>query len=165
MSERILIALFLIVLTLTCTPSSAQQATPNSGAIEDIVKNSGWKKRDQPLTAEISGALSERLDGINTLIDESEYQEALTELEETSRRRLADYEEAVILQMLGYVHGLAGNTDLAIEHWEKTLATEQLTPFQHQGVLFSLAHQYAAKQDFEKAIELMTEWFLYEERA
>lgn len=164
---RTLLHRSLLTLTLLCsTPGVAQtnnaSEEPGSGAIENIVERSQWKKRDQPEFATIDAALVSRLNAINGLIDDDKLQEALTQLHDVLRRRLTEYPEAIVFQSIGYVHARLGDTDQSIEYFEKALASGALPSSQHQGVVYTVAHQYSARQEFDKSIALMTEWFQYE---
>lgn len=105
-----------------------------------------------------------RIDMVNRYIDQNALQAAMDELLELQRRAgLAPFEEAVLLQLTGYVYAGMGKPDLAIEAYEQILAGEELPQPMHQGALYTLAHLYAEKQAFEKTIELMLEWFQYEQ--
>ena len=108
--------------------------------------------------------LMRSIDVVNRNIDLTAFQAALSELLELQRRpNLAPFEKAVLVQLTGYVYAQMGKTDLAIEAYEEILADEELPHPMHQGALYTLAHLYTEKQEFDKTIELMLEWFQYEQ--
>ncbi len=161
--------LFLLTILLYGPPSNGQEAATIAGSYEEILSSYGMKPYEQPERVSIGYQLHNRLEAINTMIYEEKYREALDDIREAlddieSRveKKHTDFVKAALYQMMGYVHGIMANVDLSIESFEKALATEALLPQEHQGVLYALANQYASKEDFEKAIELMSNWFAYE---
>ena len=152
---------FLVIgLSLLSVPIFAQD---DDILIDKVTENREAGERTTPV---IGGALQTRFEVVNELIDQNNLQAALDELktlESQSKLRTGPFGEAVIFMMIGFVNGSLENLDEAIKYYEKALATEELPGPMHQGSLFSLAHIHAAKQEFEKALELMRELFLYEE--
>ncbi len=157
-----LIVLAVVMCSSAIVVRAQTQADPSSGAIEDIVagqRNVGTSKTVPALGL----LLIQRIDVVNDLIDQNALQTALKELKELEQRPgLSPFEEAVIMEMLAFVYGSMGETDLAIEYYEKVLEEEEIPPPMHQGALYTLAHMYSEKEDFEKSIELIWEWFSYE---
>jgi tetratricopeptide (TPR) repeat protein len=111
---------------------------------------------------QVSDGVFFKIETVGKLIDEEDYDRALVEMQLLENRSLNKYERAAVWQMTGYVHGVKGNTALAIEYSEKALAAQTLPRFAHQGVLYSLASLYSAEENYERSIELLQLWFQYE---
>jgi len=112
---------------------------------------------------QVSDGVFFKIETVGKLIDEENYDRALIEMQLLENRSLNKYERAAVWQMTGFVHGMTGNTALAIEYSEKALAAQTLPQFAHQGVLYSLASLYSAEENYERSIEVLQLWFQYEE--
>lgn len=112
---------------------------------------------------EVSDGLFLKFETVGKLLDENNVDQALLEVQQLEKRSLNKYERAAVWQMSGYIHGLLGNSELAIEYFEKALVAQTLPQFAHQGVLYSLASLYSGEGDFQRSIELLQLWFQSEE--
>jgi tetratricopeptide (TPR) repeat protein len=119
------------------------------------------KPRD--IIPEVSDGIYSKIENVGKLLDENDFDRALVEMQQLEKRSLNKYEKAAVWQMIGYVHGVLGNSGLAIEYLEKALAAQMLTQFAHQGVLYSLASLYSGEGEFQRAIDLLQRWFQYED--
>jgi len=109
--------------------------------------------------------LIQRIEVVNEYIDQNAFQSALDELLALERRpNLSPFEAAVITELKGFVYASMGKTDFAIEAYEEALEGEELPHPMHQGALYTLAHLYSSERDFDKSVELMLEWFRYEQQ-
>jgi tetratricopeptide (TPR) repeat protein len=161
--------LFLLAVLLYGPPSNGQEAATTGWSREALLAESGIESYEEPKRVSIGAQLHNRLENINTMILAEKYQEALHDIqgalddvESLNEKNHIDFVKATLYQMMGYVHGLIPNVDLSIENFEMALETEALLPQEQQGVRYALANQYASKEDFEKAIEIMRGWFAYE---
>jgi tetratricopeptide (TPR) repeat protein len=111
---------------------------------------------------QVSDGIFLKIETVGKLLDDEDFDRALVEMRQLEKRSLNKYERAAVWQMIGYVHGVLGNSGLAIEYFEKALAAQTLPQFAHQGVLYSLASLYSGEEDFQRAIDLLQLWFLYE---
>ena len=112
---------------------------------------------------EVSDGVYLKIETVGKLLDEEDFDQALVQMEQLERRSLNKYERAAVWQMIGYIHGVLGNPDLAIENFEKALAAQTLPQIAHQGVLYSLASLYSGEGEYERSIELLQLWFQYED--
>ena len=113
---------------------------------------------------EVSDGIYLKIETVGKLLDEDDFDQALVQMEQLERRSLNKYERAAVWQMIGYIHGVLGNPDLAIENFEKALVAQALPQIAHQGVLYSLASLYSGEGKFQRSIELLQLWFQYEEK-
>lgn len=119
------------------------------------------EREQRPQT--MSEAIYKRLEAIHELIGNNENAEALargTALLEKSR--MNDYERALVLQAVGFVHANESRFPQAIDYFEKSLALDALPTQAQQGMLYSLAGLYAAQEQYMKSIETARQWFKYE---
>ncbi len=119
--------------------------------------------KPREIIPEVSDGVYLKLETVGKLLDEENFDRALVEMQQLERRSLNKYERAAVWQMIGYVHGVMGNSTLAIEHLEKALAAQALPQIAHQGVLYSLASLYSGEGEFQRSIDLLQLWFQYEE--
>jgi tetratricopeptide (TPR) repeat protein len=119
--------------------------------------------KPREIIPEVSDGVYLKLETVGKLLDEENFDRALIEMQQLERRSLNKYERAAVWQMIGYVHGVLGNSTLAIEHLEKALAAQALPQIAHQGVLYSLASLYSGEGEFQRSIDLLQLWFQYEE--
>jgi tetratricopeptide (TPR) repeat protein len=119
--------------------------------------------KPREIIPEVSDGVYLKLETVGKLLDEENFDRALVEMQQLERRSLNKYERAAVWQMIGYVHGVLGNSTLAIEHLEKALAAQALPQIAHQGVLYSLASLYSGEGEFQRSIDLLQLWFQYEE--
>ena len=115
------------------------------------------------LIPQMSDGIFSKIETVGELLDEEEYEQALVEMRQLENRSLNKYERAAVWQMSGYVHGVLGNSELAIEYFEKALVAQTLPQSAHQVVLYSLASLYSGEGKFQRAIDLLLLWFEYED--
>ena len=120
------------------------------------------------LEREVKGqAMSEpvykRLSAIHELMGEDQNAEAMQRANVLLENgRLNDYERALVLQAIGFIHANESRIEPAIDFFEQSLALNALQAAAQQGMLYSLASLYAAEGKYMKAIETAREWFKYE---
>lgn len=102
----------------------------------------------------------QRLNAIHTLIDAGKTDAALAALEEllpaVGQRR---YEQAVVLQNLGYVQASRDSFQAAIKAFEESLALEALPENAMQQMRYNLAQLYLATGNPSRAVTMLGKWF------
>jgi len=101
-----------------------------------------------------------RISRSHTAIEEGKYQEALNELLD-----LADdvkdrpYEHAVTLQSIGYVYINQEKWELAAQYFSRAVRLNALPEEPQKQAIYTLAQIYATTGEFQKTIDLLTDWF------
>ncbi len=92
------------------------------------------------------------------LMGDNKFAEALSKLDAMQRMDLNDYERALVLQTIGFVHAQQGQYPQAIRNFEACLALNALPQKAQQGMLYSLASLYMSQDMFQKAIDTLNRW-------
>jgi tetratricopeptide (TPR) repeat protein len=116
------------------------------------------------LTAAAGQSLSpstyQQLSEIHKLIDQQAYDAALSALRDLLRDvQQRPYEEAVVLQTLGYVQVSREAYPAAIRALEQSLALQQLPDDTQQRLRYDLAQLYVAEDQAGKAAQILETWF------
>ncbi|MEM1438492.1 MAG: hypothetical protein AAF545_01105 [Pseudomonadota bacterium] len=104
-----------------------------------------------------------RLSAIHELMGEGQNAEAMERGQALLKKSMNDYERALVLQAIGFIHANENRIPQAIDYFEQSLALNSLQTAAQQGMLYSLASLYAAESQFLKSIETAREWFKYEQ--
>ena len=139
--------------------SSLAVSGPASGQdeLKDDRKIEKYRKSSESMTESVY----RRLGNAQEAIGEENYDEALATLKRLSNASLNDYEEALVLQTFGYAYIQQNRLKLAVDYFEKSLAMESLPGEAQQGMLYTLASQYASAGRYQDAIDTMSTWFRY----
>ena len=101
-----------------------------------------------------------KIEAINENIEKEEFQEALErlrELEESTKDN--DYEQAVTMQMYGYVYISMEEYGKALTYLERALKLNALPKEPERQVIYLTAQIYSSLEQYQKTIDLMTDWF------
>jgi hypothetical protein len=103
-----------------------------------------------------SGALNEglyrRLERIMDLISKNEYVEAEAKLKELDMDRASGYEQAIILQTLGFVYNATKRDPQALKAFEQAVATNSLPQQQHEQLMLNVAHLYIVSDKLDQGM-------------
>jgi len=116
------------------------------------------------LTAAAAQALTpliyQQLGEVHEHIDRQAYDTALAALRDLLREvQQKSYEEAVVLQTLGYVQVSREDYAAAIRALEQSLALQQLPDDTQQQLRYDLAQLYVAEERSDKAVQILEVWF------
>lgn len=110
-----------------------------------------------------AGALSkpvyDKLTKAQEQVDAKDYAGALRTLGSLDQEDLSPYELANLLNFYGFVHYNEGNTQRAIQSYERLLTIPELEPQLGTQTLFTLAQLYATTENWQKTIEYLNRWF------
>jgi len=134
-------------------PASAQEELNDDRKIE----------RHREITQSLTEPVYKRLNAVHEKLADKKFDKAIADLVKLEMIPLKTYEEALVLQTFGFAYVQQSKYQLALDYFEKCLAKDSLPGAALQGMLYSLAGLYAAEGQYLKAIEMMREWFRYEE--
>lgn len=103
-----------------------------------------------------------RFNALVELYTQSKYPEALKAAQEYVAGDLNDYERAMGEQIYGYVLIALDRVAEAVPHFEKTVELDALPNNSHFSMMKSLAQLYSSREQWQKSIDLMTEYFRYQ---
>lgn len=111
-------------------------------------------------TPELSDRTYRTVNKVQKYIANETYQDAKQELVSALERRgNKNYDQAVLLQQLGYIHSMEDNYAQAITYFAKALDVGALPTAVAQQVRYSLAQLYMVQENFGETVSLMRQWF------
>ena len=103
-----------------------------------------------------------RFDTIQTLYSENKFQETLTAIENYLKTDLNPYERAMGEQMYGFVLISLDRLSEAVPRFEKAIELDALPNQAHFNMMRSLAQLYASREQWQKSIDMMTQYLRYQ---
>lgn len=103
-----------------------------------------------------------RFETIQELYSDGEYREAKANLDAMMKLQLNDYEQAMAQQMYGYTYIALEDYPRAITAFEKAIQIDALPNQAHFNLMRSLAGLYASRDDWQKAVDLLTQYLRYQ---
>lgn len=103
-----------------------------------------------------------RFDALVELYTTSKYSEALKAAQEFVSGDLNNYERAMGEQIYGYALIALDRVDEAVPHFEKTIELNALPNNAHFSMMRALAQLYSSREEWQKSIDLMMEYFRYQ---
>lgn len=103
-----------------------------------------------------------RFDALTALYTDGKYQEALRAAEDFLRSDLNDYERAMGEQIYGYVLIALDRMPEAIARFERALELDALPNNAHFSMMKALAQLYASREQWQKSIDMMTQYLRYQ---
>lgn len=146
------LCLALIVGVLAFGSAAAQKATE-----EDRAKTK--TKQAQAVSKEVY----ERITKAQELVDAKDYKGALKSLNSLyDPEKLTEYEQANVLNYLGFVYYNMDDTQNAIRIYEKMIAIPELEPQMAKQTTFTLAQLLTMEEQYARALSTLDKWFLLE---
>lgn len=109
---------------------------------------------------ELSDRTYRTVNKVQKYIANEAYQDAKAELESAlDRSGNKKYDQAVLLQQLGYIYSIEDNYAKATEYFAQALKIDALPVAVAQQVRYSLAQLYMVQEKFANTIALMKQWF------
>lgn len=111
----------------------------------------------------VSKEVYERIQKGQELVDAKDYNGALRLLEGLyNPDKLTEYEQANVLNYIGFIHYNMDNMPAAIRTYEKLLAIPSLEPQMAKQITFTLAQLYMVEESYPKALTTLDKWFTME---
>ena len=146
------LCLALIVGVLAFGSAGAQKAT-------DEDRDKTKTKQAQAVSKEVY----ERIQKAQEMVDEKNYNGALKTLNNLyNPDKLTEYEQANVLNYIGFVYYNMDDTKNAIRTYEKMLAIPTLEPQQAKQTTFTMAQLLTMEEQYGKALATLDKWFVLE---
>ncbi len=111
----------------------------------------------------VSKAVYEKIEKAQEMVDAKNYQGALRALNSLyDPDKLTEYEQANVLNYIGFVYFNIENIPSAIRTYEKLLAIPGLEPQMAKQTTYTLAQLYTMEEQYSKALSTLDKWFLLE---
>ncbi len=97
------------------------------------------------------------------MIDGRDYNSALRSLNNLyNPEKLTEYEQANVLNFIGFVYYNMDDIDNAIQTYERMLVIPTLEPQMAKQTMYTLSQLYTMKKQYAKALSTLEHWFLLE---
>ena len=111
----------------------------------------------------VSKAVYERITKAQEMVDGKDYQGALKTLNSLyNPDKLTEYEQANVLNYIGFIHYNMDNTAQAIQTYEKMLAIPSLEPQMAKQTTFIVAQLLMVEEKYPQALATLNKWFTLE---
>lgn len=111
----------------------------------------------------VSKEVYERIQKAQEDVDAKDYDAALRKLNALyNPDKLTEYEQANVLNYLGFVYYNMENTRKAIETYERMLAIPSLEPQMAKQTTYTLAQLYTMEEQYQQALNTLDKWFAME---
>ncbi len=116
------------------------------------------KKRNAPT---LSIQVNKRLEAVQVAFEEKNYPQASQLLDALARKKINDYEMAMVSYFRGLLYYEQENFAQAIRSYEAVIANDRLPYGFADSVKFTIAQLYFAEENYRKSIQLLDEWLVY----
>jgi tetratricopeptide (TPR) repeat protein len=148
-----LIAIALIA-TLAIAPGYAQEESERD-------------RRDNQKTKQaqaVSKEVYESIQKAQELVDAKDLNGALRIVERLyDPEKLTNYEQANVLNYLGFIHYSLDNIPAAMSTYQKMIKGPELEPQLLKQTTYTLAQLYTMQEDYNRALSMLDDWFKLEE--
>jgi len=103
-----------------------------------------------------------RFNTVTELYTADEFNKALEAVQSYLDRQLSDYERAMGEQIYGFILISLDRVTESIPHFERVLELDALPNRAHFDMMRSLAQLYASREEWQKSIDMMTEYLRYQ---
>ena len=111
----------------------------------------------------VSKEVYERIQKAQEMVDEKEYQGALRLLNNLyNPDKLTEYEQANVLNYIGFVYYNIDDTNNAIRTYERMLAIPTLEPQLAKQTTYTVAQLLTMQENYSKALSTLNKWFTLE---
>lgn len=117
------------------------------------------KRRPGPT---LSIQVNKRLEAVQVAFDEKNYPEASELLNALARKKINDYEMAMVSYFRGLLYYEQENFAQSIRSYEAVLTNDRLPYSFYDSVKFTVAQLYFAEENYRKSIQILDEWLVYQ---
>ena len=111
----------------------------------------------------VSKEVYERIQKAQEMVDAKEYQQALKSLNSLyNPDKLTEYEQANVLNYIGFVYYNIDDINNAIRTYERMLALPTLEPQMAKQTTYTMAQLLTMEEDYAKALSTLNKWFVLE---
>lgn len=111
----------------------------------------------------VSKEVYERITKAQEMVDAKNYSGALKALNSLyNPDKLTEYEQANVLNYLGFVHYNMDNVSQAVRTYERLLAIPSLEPQMAKQTMFTMAQLLTVEEQYSKALSAIDRWFTME---
>ncbi len=136
------------------------------GSAEAQQKKATEEDRDKTKTKQaqaVSKAVYEKITKAQELVDAKDYKGALKSLNALyNPDKLTEYEQANVLNYLGFVYYNMDDTKGAIRTYEKMLAIPSLEEQMAKQATYTVAQLLTMEEDYPRALTALNKWFMLE---
>ena len=145
-----ILATLLLCAALTFSPAMAQ---------DDEARDQQKTKQAQAVSKEVY----DKIQKAQEMVDAKNYQGALKALNNLyNPEKLTPYEQANVLNYIGFVYFNIENIPGAISTYTKLLALPELEPQLAKQTTYTLAQLYTMEEQYQNALRTLDKWFLLE---
>lgn len=116
-------------------------------------------KRETKKVQSLSKATYDKLTKAQEQLDAKNYDGALRILTNLDKSKLTPYEMANIDNFLGYVYYSKGDTNRAMQAYERLIRNPEVEPQMRNQTLYTLASLEAQRDNWDKTIGYLNDWF------
>jgi tetratricopeptide (TPR) repeat protein len=123
-------------------------------------------ERDKQATKQaqaVSKDVYDKIQKAQEMVDAKDYQGALRSLRNLyNPDKLTEYEQANVLNYIGFVYYNMDDVPNAIRTYEQMVAIPSLEPQMAKQTTYTLAQLYTMEENYQKALDTLNKWFLLE---
>jgi len=132
-----------------------------------MAQGSGQADKDDDTKTKQAQAVSkevyERITKAQEMVDAKDYNGALKALNSLyNPDKLTEYEQANVLNYIGFIHYNMDNMPAALSTYEKLLSIPSLEPQMAKQITFTMAQLYTVEENYAKALTTIDKWFALE---
>jgi tetratricopeptide (TPR) repeat protein len=147
--------LFVFVLVSAAAAASPEATNAEAPATAEAVEKTAPRKQ-----AALNSTVAERLLIANAYLEKNELDDALSVVDELAQiRKLTPTDRAQIARFRGYILIAKGDMSDGGKAFEAALAENALDEGSKQGMVYSLAQIYTQAGQYDRARELIDDWF------
>ena len=148
-----------ICLTLMC---AALAVNPAAAQDDDAAKRESQKQKTKQAQA-VSKEVYDRITKAQELVDAKDYQGALKSLNSLyNPDKLTEYEQANVLNYIGFVYYNMDDITNAIRTYERMVAIPSLEDQMKKQTTYTMAQLFTMEEQYEKALSTLDKWFILE---
>jgi len=141
---------------------SAFAASPALAQDEDQAERESQKQKTKQAQA-VSKAVYDQITKAQEMVDAKNYAGALKSLNNLyNPDKLTEYEQANVLNYIGFVYYNMDDTINAIRTYERMVAIPSLEPQMAKQTMYTLAQLYTMEEQYPKALTTLDRWFRLE---
>ncbi len=111
----------------------------------------------------VSKEVYDRIQKAQELVDGKDYRGALRTLDNLyNPDKLTEYEQANVLNYIGFVYYNMHDIPNALRTYERMVAIPSLEPQMKKQTMYTLAQLYTMQEQYSKALQTLDQWFLLE---